>query len=645
MRIESVRIQNFRSFEDELINFNSYTSLLGANGAGKSTVLAALNIFFQETSSATDVVHLIAEDFHNGKTSAPIEISVTFGSLTEKAKKELGHYVRHNKLSVTAVANFEEASGRAPVAQYGERLVYKKFSPFFERDKEGALVDDLRPVFFEVVKGVPDFPSVPSKPTKKLMLEALRNYEEAHHELCTPERGSDLFYGVEKARGKLQPYIQWIYVPAVKDASRETEEAGNTALGKLLQRTVRQKINFDDDLEKLRDSARQAYEALLTKEQGVLKDLSVSLAKKLATFSHPDTDLSVEWLQGSEKSVTIAEPRATIRVQEGIFKGHIARFGNGFQRSFLLAILQELASLETSSSEEEKADKPTLILACEEPELYQHPPQARHLANVLCDLAESGNQIIATTHSPYFVSGDRFEEIRLIRKAPKGQCVTQATFKGFSQRIAAATGKTPEKPGASHAKLFAALQPEVSEIFFCQKLVLVEGQEDRAYLTSAIVLEGKWENVRRAGVHIVPAGRKSSILQLISIAAEFNIPSYVVFDADGNARKEHIHLHELDNAALLKALGLALDAFPKSIVHAENATIWPINIEHHVADDVGLDQWREIKEEARVALGTGGNLEKNALFVGECLRLAWEKNKKPPTLVNLVNGVLAFAAK
>jgi len=48
--------------------------------------------------------------------------------------------------------------------------------------------------------------------------------------------------------------------------------------------------------------------------------------------------------------------------------------GHGLQRSYLLALLQELAGSEAPNA-------PTLILGCEEPELYQHPPQARHLAD------------------------------------------------------------------------------------------------------------------------------------------------------------------------------------------------------------------------------------------------------------------------
>lgn len=79
MKLAKLRIQNFRLFSDETISFNDYTCLVGPNGAGKSTVLTALNIFFRETANtATDVVNLSEEDFHNRNTKDPIRITVTF---------------------------------------------------------------------------------------------------------------------------------------------------------------------------------------------------------------------------------------------------------------------------------------------------------------------------------------------------------------------------------------------------------------------------------------------------------------------------------------------------------------------------------------------------------------------------------------
>ena len=99
MRIESVRIENFRSFEDAAVPFNKYACLVGPNGAGKSTVLTALNVFFGETENLpTDLRQPELEDFHCKNTADPIRITVTFCDLSEEAQDELSDYVRQGQL-------------------------------------------------------------------------------------------------------------------------------------------------------------------------------------------------------------------------------------------------------------------------------------------------------------------------------------------------------------------------------------------------------------------------------------------------------------------------------------------------------------------------------------------------------------------
>jgi putative ATP-dependent endonuclease of OLD family len=645
MKIKSVRIKNFRGFADETVSFSDYTCLLGPNGAGKSTVLAALNIFFQEPSNATSVVSLAKEDFHNGNTDQPIEITVTFANLSDEAKAVLSHYVRNNELIVTATANFDPNTGKASVYQYGERLVFKQFAPWFEDEKNGVLVAGLKSRFEEVTKGLSDFPTLGKSPTKAAMQSALQTYEGERPDVCELARSTDQFYGTSKGKGKLEAFVQWIYIPAVRDVSTEAEEAGSTALAKLLQRTVRQKVNFDEAISAIEAKARLEYDQLLAKEQGTLKELSDSLCERLVKFAHPGAGLAVEWLQGSEKAVRIDDPRATIKATEGQFKGGLVRFGHGLQRSFLLVILQELASIEQKGAGDDEKNWPTLVLGIEEPELYQHPPQARHLSTELRALSEAGNQIVITTHSTYFVSGEAFDEIRLIRKNASG--VSQAKFTDFAKfakRISDATGAAPEKPNVARARLIAALRPEPSELYFCQRLILVEGVEDRAYITAALHLEDKWTDLRRSGMHILACDRKSNILQLLAISMELDIPVFVIFDADGDVTKEeHRAMHKRDNDALMKALGVQFDSFPTIIVLDAKCAIWPTQLQEHVKNCFEKADWEKLGNDAKKAIDPNASLQKNPVLIGELMSLAWDRHQKPKVLVDLVTKLMSFA--
>lgn len=279
MKLESLHIKHFRACEDVTINFNDYTCLVGPNGTGKSTVLMALNILFRNTSGPiTDVLNLDEGDFYNKDTGKPILITATFGSLESNAVEDLRHYVRQGKLIIKAKAEWDASTYSASVKQLGVRNVMRDFAPFFEASEKGAKVNELRDIYSDIRSKYPDLTDAS---TKANMEKALREYEENHPELCELIDSQDQFYGYTKGSNLLPKYIKWIYIPAVKDASGEQDEAKNTALGELLQRTVRLKVKFDVSLKDLQDQAEKKYLEIIDEQQHVLDEISISLQGKL----------------------------------------------------------------------------------------------------------------------------------------------------------------------------------------------------------------------------------------------------------------------------------------------------------------------------------------------------------------------------
>jgi putative ATP-dependent endonuclease of OLD family len=190
MKLAQVRIQNFRIFRDETIHFDDYTCMVGPNGCGKSTVLTALNIFFQNTSNAaTDLVNLTEEDFHGRDTGRPISITVTFYDLEGEAQADFAHYYRQHRLIISSVAEWDAVSKSATVRQFGERVAMKTFAPFFEAEGEGKLVPELKGIYSEIRK---QFGDLPAPGTKPAMIAALRDYETSHPDLCEPIPSEDL---------------------------------------------------------------------------------------------------------------------------------------------------------------------------------------------------------------------------------------------------------------------------------------------------------------------------------------------------------------------------------------------------------------------------------------------------------------------
>jgi len=635
MRIKSVRIQNFRAFQDQTIELNPYTCFVGPNGAGKSTILCALNVFFRETRDAkTNLFQLQEEDFHLKDTSRPVKITVTFCDLSSDAQKDFKHYFRSGELVVSAVASFNPQSGRADVVQHGSRLVMPGFARFFELLNAKELVAALKAEYVNVRA---TFVDLPPPGTKEAMIGALRHHEESHPEECSLIESPAEFYGFSKGAGLLEKYVEWIYVPAVKDASTEQAESKNNAFSRLVSRAVHAKVQFDDALREIRESANEHYGSLLDANTSALAELSEALQSRIAHWAHPDARVEIMWDRDPDSSVSIKDPTLRVRAGEDGFLGDLSRFGHGLQRSYLLALLQELFESESAG--------PAMILACEEPELYQHPPQARHLASVLVDLSAHESQVLVSTHSPTFIGGEVFEDVRVVRKAGGSSraIVKQSKYDKVAARIAQATGRACQRREGMAALLHRSLQREINEMFFGNRFVLVEGVEDAAYISAYIHLSGGSEAFRRGGQILIPAHGKSHMLEPIAVPLEMELSCLVIFDADGREnRQQQRQQHEADNLRILRILGMNdPQAFTAETLWLDNCVVWPNKLSDLVESEVGAELWSRSKQQADERWGHAGNLAKNPLHIGSILHTAWEAGGRSQTLEKLCQRILA----
>jgi len=643
MKIESVRIKNFRAFEDETIILDDYTCLVGPNGSGKSTILTALNIFFRETASAsTDLVNLGEEDFHKCETSRPIQITLTFTDIGPEAGEDLKAYVRQGMLVVSAVAEWDEKTESAQIKQYGQRLGIEQFRAYFEKEKAGALAKELQGFFVGLRQTFQDLPEAKTKPA---MEQALHDYEGAHPEQCALIPSEDQFYGVSRGANLLQKYLQWVFVPAVKDATTEQAEAKNTALGRLVARRVHSQIALDKPIDEIKQQAIQQYQELLNSNASALRKLSDSLNTRFKRWAHQNASIRLDW-QGGEEKITISQPTAEIEAAEGVFKGELARFGHGLQRSFIFALLEEQA--------EHTDTGPRLILACEEPELYQHPPQARYLASLLQRLSSQNAQILLCTHSPYFATGRTFEQIRMVNKDAKNGCATvaHATFDQIAQTIAEAKGEKPSKPGGIAIKVEQELQGQMNEMFFASVRVFVEGLEDIGYISSYLSLLDLWDEFRGLGCHLVQVQGKSNLIYAIALANHLKLPSFTVFDADGDTPPDTPEKstgkrikHEKDNLAILRLSGVGKPvAFPGATLWERNVVTWKTKIGDVVESDIGAADLHKLKEEVCAKYGIFvHDKDKSSLFIGYLMAEAWEQGKKSPTLERLCRTIIEYA--
>jgi predicted ATP-dependent endonuclease of OLD family len=658
MKILKLQIENFRSYKSETISFTNFNCFIGANSSGKSTAINALNLFFRENKNTqTNVIKLTEDDFHHKNTKEPIRITVTFGELTDEAKFDLAAYIRQDELTITAEATFDDDTGFATVKQYGQRKVISDFAQWFSAAKSGEKVAELKNIYASI-KSQDNYVALSNVNTKVGMEEALRSFEESNTALCTPMPSEDQFYGTSKGSNRLAPHIQWVFIPATKDISTEGEETKNSALTILLERTVRAKVNFDDEVSKIYDNAKIAYQKMLDAQQGVLSSVSSSIESRLQTWSKPDIKARVKWNYDDQKTIKVEEPAAQVLIGDNGFEGELARFGHGMQRSYIFALLQELVGMDDTGS-------PTLLMAIEEPELYQHPPQMKYLAETLFKLANEKSQIVLCSHSPYFVPSDNITALRIVREhgLPSESLVSQISYEDIAAKLNTVETK-PTTPSALVAKVSPALSPELNEMFFSQKVIFVEGIEDVSILTTYLHLMGKYDEFRRQGCHIVPVHGKSEIIRPLCIAQLLQIPVFVLIDGDANKQAEYdaikddadetkvkkaAHLlseivkHKKDNASILKLCEQSdlLNWPTEEHVFFPNITIWKSNITETLKTELG-EKWGEHKDKASEKYGRAKGLNKNPLAVSDALESAWNDNLKSSSLIKMIEIMLGL---
>ena len=651
MKIKSLKIENFRCFENETIILDNYNCFIGSNGSGKSTILNALNLFFKNAKdNQTNVIVLSKEDFHHRETKRPIKITITFIDLSDEAKRVLSDYVRDDMLVVSAIAEYNTEKESAEVLHYGSRLAFDEFKEYFEAVKRRESATELKRIYSELVTKYRDLPKVASK---EAMAEALRDYELANKDKCILLQSEDQFYGINST-GKLSPFIQWVFISASKNILEEGEESKNTAFGQLLARTVRSKIDLGKRIAELKNKVQEEYELIISAEQAALSDISASLQKRLQYWAHPDITAKVCWDANEENAIKIESPSAYPQFGERGYEGVLSRFGHGLQRSYMFALLQELNELNDQSA-------PTLVMAIEEPEIYQHPPQSKYLAEILYNLSEKNTQIMVCSHSPLYVPGDDFEKVRIVREkgSPSSSFVSKLTYFELSETLRMAGGDIIKEAGTM-AKLYPILNPVINEMFFCKNLILVEGIEDLAYITTQLMLNNKMEQFRKNGCHIVPVGGKSNIIRTLAMANLLKIPVFVVFDADTQEadkqnvsedatakqnREAKITKHKKDNKILLNLAGYSTESeWPGQVVWKDNMVMWKTEIARTIKEEIG-DKWDEYKNKACARYDNAEGLNKNPIAIAFLIEEAFKNSNKSDSLERLITTILAFAEK
>ncbi len=557
MKIQSVRIKNFRALKDVMIPFDSVTTFIGPNGAGKSTVLRALDWFFNGKPGA-----LTEKDCSFGATDENIEVQVTFADLTVKDREALGKYAPEE------VATFTAWRRRSPDG--GDVLsANAKGFPVFNAIKAANSATAKKDLYKDLRTSRPDL-GLPVVSTGPAVDEAITTWEAAHTDQLEDalEALQTNFFGFNSG-GKMSGLFDFVLVTADLRASEESIDGKSSIIGRILERSV-DRAAADEEIativEESRAKQQKVYEDKF-KEQ--LDAITTQLNTVVASYS-PGRTVTV-----SPAEVELKAPKTTFEVSvlDGSTETAVERQGHGFQRTILISALQLLAQSGAASADG------VICLAIEEPELFQHPIQAQAFAKVLRSLAENSDkriQVIYATHSPYFLEPRYFNQVRrLTRSNDQIPVVTIhfATVDDVQRKLAGTVDA-----GQIVRQLDGVVTGRLSVALFAARVLLVEGD------TEAAVFYGLGDRgavgcLESQGLSIVSAGGKGGIPLAHAILTQLGIPTYVLFDGDSgfevrakaSGKKASVIDSErtkfsTENRRLLKYLGALEVDFPSAHV-------------------------------------------------------------------------------
>lgn len=546
MKLKYLHIKNYRSCRSIELEIGSLHALVGANNAGKSVILRALDFLFDPSATKID-----SETFWNGDTSLTIWVEAIFDVLTTQEAEKLTGYLQedgtfHMARSARVVRDPQLEQGADRKIEISQHYCILMPSPLWLRESEinGANIDKWWDdkdnlvanghSFFEFVEQRK--PAVGTWKTKAS--EFIKQYISPKDLEAVWKENPKGYAGVLKS---ILP--NFIYVPAVRDVSDEAKFTKSSPFGKLLNSVV---SNIAYTQKKIIDRSLKTILNKLNREGGDRRLDSITHTERRLNElvnDYMECEFEIEF-QTPTIDTLLASPK--LYANDG-FRNVIENKGNGLQRAVIFSILRCYSELLSGNTDEKTRVN---IFAIEEPEIYMHPLAQRTIRRVLLDISNSGDQVLFSTHSFLLLDVARFDEIIRVEATPckEKRCKTIESkvwqlpmykmILDIENRIPKLKGKVTDQ---SIRELYShAYHPTRSEGFFAKKIILVEGATEQYCLP--IYAEAMGYSFDKMNISIVDCGGKGPMDRLYRIFNELGIPCFMLFDYDmGNTDGEVIN--------------------------------------------------------------------------------------------------------
>jgi putative ATP-dependent endonuclease of the OLD family len=501
VRLVELRLRNYRCYKEETsIRFDDLTALIGKNDAGKSSIMEALDVFFNESGPDQD------DACKHGQTNDLCIVGVF-------AEPPSTVILDQDAPTTLVDEHLLNANGHLEIHKiFNGGLAKPKLTclKLVAEYPTAANADDLYSLTnAELKKRATDVEADTSRIDKKVNAQLRASIRATISDLKLQQSDIMLLEGNGASFWKgIQAHLPAFALFRADRSSTDQDPEAQDPLNAAIKEAIRQQ---ETELNKIQVFVEQEVQKIADLTVRKLQEMDPRLAKTLS-------------------------PELTIKPWQSLFKVSITgdsnipinKRGSGVRRLILLGFFRAKAELQRMQN-----SKQSIIYGIEEPETSQHPRNQRLLMSVLQELSAT-EQVIITTHTPMLARVLPDTALRFVNiKADDSREVVEGGTEHVNAVIAESLGVLPDH----NIKLFIG----------------VEGKHDIPFLRnlSALLIDGG-ETVPNLGeleldgvVVFLPLGG-SSLVQWSDRLKGFHRPEFHLYDRDTTPPSPATHQVEVD---------------------------------------------------------------------------------------------------
>ncbi len=485
MRLVKIKVHNFRAYTDEVeIPIEDLTVIIGQNDAGKSSILDALNIFFNEPKGLPDV-----DDFNVVSSSDTLSITCAFDDLPdnvvidEATPTTLADEFMLNCDGLLEIKKVYPKSGKTKVFAVA-------------RHPHNNTCSDLLSLTNAKLKDAAKRLSVNLTDVDQRVNTQLRR---AIWTACTDLQlgGSEIELAKESAKAVWEKLKSQMPVYALFKSDRPST---------------------DQDAE-AQDPMKVAIKEAIAAQEKELEEVRIKVENQVQDIANKTVEKIMEMAPDLAKELN---PRVETKKWETLFNVSLTgdedipinKRGSGTRRLVLLNFFR-------AKAEQDSGSKGTgIIYAIEEPETSQHPNNQKMLVEAFEELVAEGTcQVLLTTHTPVLARRFSRERLRIVAKNNGYVTVVTGVDDAALNSIVNTLGILPDHD----IKIFVGVEGKY-DICFLKTIssILCEDGESLPDLSKA---EDEGQLV------FIPCGG-SNVELWVARLKNLNIPEFHIFDRD-----------------------------------------------------------------------------------------------------------------